>query len=62
MTQEQLMRRILEAQLNKPSTILTGTSNWAAYMAREIEKQDEPSAEPELEVYANTELLKSHRV
>jgi len=61
MTRDALMRAIFEAQLNKPAALLTGTINWAAYIADEVLKPAEEPAEPELAVFANNQALKEYR-
>lgn len=40
-----LLRVILDAQFKKPSDIVTGTSNWAGYMAEQIIARDMPGKE-----------------
>jgi len=36
MTREDLTRAILDAQVTKPAGIITGTSNWAAWIADQV--------------------------
>lgn len=61
MTRDALMRAIFEAQLNKPAALLTGTTNWAAYIADEILKPAEDPTDPELAIFANKQALKDYR-
>lgn len=41
MTRHELVKTILNAQLTKPRGMLTGTSDWAAWVANEIVKADQ---------------------
>lgn len=61
MTRDALMRAIFEAQLNKPATLVTGTTNWATYIADEVLKPAEEHSDPDLAVFANKQALKDHR-
>lgn len=40
LTERELAKLILEAQLNKPNSIITGSSNWAAYIAQAIKDEE----------------------
>ncbi len=41
MTRHELVKTILNAQLTKPRGMLTGTSDWAAWVANEVIKADQ---------------------
>lgn len=38
MTQDELTRVILQAQLDMPKSFITGTSNWAAFIAKRVKE------------------------
>lgn len=55
MTRHELVKAILNAQLTKPRGMLTGTSDWAAWVANEVIKHDQALKESSEE--NNTPIL-----